>query len=431
MRVEIISVGDELLSGTIVNGNAAWLGEALTGAGFDVPRGAVVPDDPAAIRDAVAAAAGRADAVVLTGGLGPTSDDRTREALAAGAGVGIVRDGTAERRIRDFYAAPGRPRMRQESLRMADVPEGAALLENPVGSAPGLCVELFGRPVYALPGVPAEMRAITTGAVLPDLARRAGRPDVIVTRTLRTAVAYESGVAERLRGIEADLDPGVTLAYLAAPGQVRVRLTVHGRDHAAVTARLDAAESEVRRRLGDVVFGVDEDTLDRVVHRLLAERGATVAAAESLTGGLIGAALTAMPGSSATFRGGVVAYATELKATELGVPEDLLAAHGAVHPDVAAAMATGVATRLGARYGVAVTGVAGPEPQDGQPVGTVHVAVSDVSDSGRDAPNTIVHSPLLPGARANIRELTVVHALDLLRRYLLGLGPFTDWEERT
>lgn len=315
---------------------------------------------------------------------------------------------------------------------MADVPQGAALLDNPVGSAPGLRVEVDGRPVYALPGVPAEMRAITTAAVLPDLARRAGRPDVIVTRTLRTAVAYESGIAERLRPFEAGLDgvKDLTLAYLAAPGQVRVRLTAHGGDRTAALARLGEAEAGVRRLLGDVVYGVDDDTLDRVVHRLLAERGATVAAAESLTGGMIGAALTAMPGSSRTFRGGVVAYATELKASELGVPEDLLAAHGAVHPDVAAAMATGVATRLGAGYGVAVTGVAGPEPQDGQPVGTVHIAVADMSDCGRDSARTVVHSPLLPGARANIRELTVVHALDLLRRYLLGLGPFADWEER-
>lgn len=433
MRVEIISVGDELLSGTIVNGDAAWLGEALTGAGFDVPRGDVVGDDPGAIREAVAAAVRRADAVVVTGGRGPTSDDRTSEALAACAGVPLVRDATAERRIRDFYAGPGRPRMRQESLRMADVPEGATLLDNPVGSAPGICLEIDGRPVYALPGVPAEMEAMATGGVLPDLARRAGRPDVIITRTLHTAIAYESGVAERLRPFEARLGDAADLAvaYLASPGLVRVRLTAHGRDRDAALARLDAAEAEVRGLLGDVVFGVDDTSLDRVVHGLLAERGATVAAAESLTGGMIGAALTAMPGSSTTFRGGVVAYATDLKASELGVPEDLLAAHGAVHPDVAAAMATGVAARLGARYGVAVTGVAGPEPQDGRPVGTVHVAVSEVSDNGRDAARTIVHSPLLPGVRANIRQLTVVHALDLLRRFLLGLQPFADWEERT
>jgi nicotinamide-nucleotide amidase len=430
MRVEIVSVGDELLSGAIVNGNAAWLGETLTGAGFEVTRGAVVGDTATDIVAVVSAALWHADAVVLTGGLGPTSDDRTREALATCAGVPLVRDEVAERRVRGFYAAPGRPRMRDESLRMADAPQGAALLPNPAGSAPGLLVEIEGRPVYALPGVPAEMRAITAESVLPDLARRAGRPAAIVTRTLRTAVAYESGVAERLRPFEADLPAGLTMAYLAAPGQVRVRLTAHGADRTTALAELETAEAGVRDLLGDAVYGTDDDSLDRVVHRLLAERGATIAAAESLTGGMIGAALTAMPGSSATFRGGVIAYATELKARELGVPEELLAAYGAVHPDVAAAMARGVATRLGADYGVAVTGVAGPEPQDGRPVGTVHVAVSDVSDCGRDAGNTIVHSPLLAGSRADIRELTVVHALDLARRYLLGLGPFTDWEER-
>lgn len=183
--------------------------------------------------------------------------------------------------------------------------------------------------------------------------------------------------------------------------------------------------------MAEGVAGAAARELAAEVIGMLTRAGQTVAAAESLTGGLIGAALTAMPGSSETFRGGVVAYATDLKAGQLGVPEDLLAAHGAVHPDVAAAMATGVATRLGARYGVAVTGVAGPDPQDGRPVGTVHVAVSEVSDNGRDAARTVVHSPLLPGVRANIRQLTVVHALDLLRRFLLGRDPFTDWEERT
>ena len=432
MRVEIVAVGDELLSGAVVNGNAAWLGEALTGAGFDVARGSVVGDGTTDIVAVVTSAIWHADAVVVTGGLGPTSDDRTREALATSAGVPMGRDGEAERRIRAFYAAPGRPRLRAESLRMADVPAGATLLPNPVGSAPGLLAEIDGCPVYAVPGVPAEMRGMVTESVLPDLARRAGRPDVIITRTLRTAVAYESGVAERLRPFEAGLDgaDGLTLAYLAAPGQVRVRLTAHAADRATALTRLDDAEAAVRRLLGDVVYGTDDDTLDGVVHRLLAERGATVAAAESLTGGLIGAALTAMPGSSATFRGGVVAYATELKGSELGVPRDLLAAQGAVHPEVAAAMATGVATRLGADYGVAVTGVAGPEPQDGRPVGTVHIAVTALTGSGRDRKNTIVHSPLLAGSRGAIRELTVVHALDLVRRHLLGLGPFADWEER-
>lgn len=432
MRVEIVAVGDELLSGAVVNGNAAWLGESLTGAGFDVARGSTVGDATTDIVAVITSAIWHADAVVVTGGLGPTSDDRTREALATSAGVPLGHDDEAERRVRAFYAAPGRPRLRAESLRMADVPAGATLLPNPVGSAPGLLIEIDGCPVYALPGVPAEMRGMVADSVLPDLARRAGRPDVAVTRTLHTAVAYESGVAERLRPFEARLDAstGMALAYLAAPGRVRVRLTAHAADRAAADARLDDAEAAVRGLLGDVVYGIDDDTLDGVVHRLLAERGATVAAAESLTGGLIGAALTAMPGSSATFRGGVVAYATDLKATELGVPRDLLERHGAVHPEVAAAMAAGVATRLGADYGVAVTGVAGPEPQDGRPVGTVHVAVAAKSGDGCNPEDTIVYSPRLSGTRGAIRELTVVHALDLVRRHLLGLDPFSDWEER-
>lgn len=436
-RVELIAIGDELLSGVVTNGNAAWLGQALAAAGYTVCRAVVVDDTRAEIVAALRDAFGRADAVLVTGGLGPTSDDRTREALAEFAGVRLCRDPDAERRIRDYYAAPGRPRMRAESVRMADVPEGATILANPVGSAPGLCLARpDGRVGYALPGVPAEMRAMARAAVLPDLARRAGRPEAVRTRTVHTALAYESGVAERLRPLEAELDAAghdVTLAYLAAPGRVRVRCTVHAPDAATAENRLAEVESRVRDLLGGVVFGVDDATLDGVVHRLLAERSATVAAAESLTGGLIGAALTAMPGSSATFRGGMVTYATDLKAAELGVSRALLAEHGAVHPRVAGAMAEGVAARLGADYGIAVTGVAGPQPQDGRPVGTVHIAVAathgaDMSDTGR-RPDVRVHSPLLAGSRETIRELTVVHALDLLRRRLLGWPPFVDWEE--
>ncbi|MBX6767587.1 MAG: nicotinamide-nucleotide amidohydrolase family protein, partial [Actinomadura rubrobrunea] len=269
-----------------------------------------------------------------------------------------------------------------------------------------------GGTVYALPGVPSEMRTIMEEVVLPELAGACG-PAPTARRTLRTAGLWESEIAEALAPVEA-LD-GVALAYLPAPAEVRVRVT-------AAPDRLDDVERRVRELLGPgAVYGVDDETLDRVVHRLLAERSATVAAAESLTGGLIGAELTRMPGSSETFVGGMVTYSTALKEKALGVPADLLARHGAVHPDVAAAMASGVRERLGATYGVAVTGVAGPDPQDGRPVGTVYVGVA-----GPERPPLVI-APRLPvpgdGARAReaIRAMTVVHALELLRRVLLGL----------
>jgi nicotinamide-nucleotide amidase len=417
-RVELLTVGDELLRGDTANGNATWLGRRLTEAGAEVSRSAVVPDVLDVIAGALGDALRRADAVVVTGGLGPTSDDLTREALALAAGVGLRRDAEVERRLRERAASRKVP-LRPDALRMADVPEGATLLPNPAGSAPGLKLTLPDGVVFALPGVPSEMRAIAEESVLPELGG-----ETVSARVLRTATVWESVVAHRLAPVEAL--PGVKLAYYASPGEVRVRIEARSGD------LLAEAESAARELLGSALYADGETTLDRVVHGLLAERGATAAVAESLTGGLIGAELTAMPGSSATFAGGVIAYATPLKHALLGVPEDLLAAHGAVHPEVAEAMARGVRDRLGATYGLAVTGVAGPEPQDGHPVGTVHVAVAGFGGA------VATRTPALPvpadGARARdvIRRMTVVHALDLLRRVMLGselADPWPGWAE--
>jgi nicotinamide-nucleotide amidase len=413
VRVELLTVGDEVLRGDVVNGAAAWLGRRLTDAGAEVGRVVVLPDDVAAIADALDEASRRADAVIMTGGLGGTSDDLTRDALARAAGVGIRRDPALSRALRERAASRGIP-LREGALRMADVPDGATLLPNPAGTAPGLRLVLPRATVYALPGVQAEMRAIAEESVLPELG---GRP--VVARVLRTATVWESVVSDRLEPVEAL--PGVRLAYYPSPGEVAVRIEAADHD------RLAAAEAAARDLLGSAVYGSDDATLDRVVHRLLADRGATVAVAESLTGGLLGAELTGMPGSSATFKGGVVAYATALKHSLLGVSEALLAEHGAVHPDVAVSMATGVRERLGAAYGLATTGVAGPEPQDGRPVGTVHLAVTGSGD------RVTVRSLRLPvtentaRARVPIRRMSVVHALDLLRRFLLNLDPEDAW----
>ncbi|POM24411.1 Nicotinamide-nucleotide amidohydrolase PncC [Actinomadura rubteroloni] len=414
MRVELLTIGDELLIGDVVNGNAAWLGRRLADHGVDVTRGVVVGDELDVIVAAVESALRRADVVITTGGLGPTYDDLTREALAKAAGAALVRDPALERRLRERVAAAGRT-LEPMALRMADVPEGARVLPNSEGSAPGLRIELGGGVVYALPGVPHEMRTLVDATVLPELEERAGLP-AVARRTLRTAGIWESVVATRLAPVER-MD-GVRLAYLPSPGEVRIRITAAGADPGALLAE---AERAARDLLGDCVYGTGDESLDRVVHRLLAERGATVATAESLTGGLIGAELTAMPGSSATYAGGEVVYATELKHRLLGVPAELLERHGAVHPDVAAHMAAGVRDRIGADYGLAVTGVAGPDPQDGRPVGTLHVGVA-----GPGAEPVVV-SPRLPvaaggpEARGVVRRMTVVQALELLRRTILGL----------
>jgi nicotinamide-nucleotide amidase len=413
VRVELLTVGDELLRGDTLNGNAGWLGRRLTEAGVQVVRGVILPDETETITAALQEALKRADAVIVTGGLGGTSDDVTRDALARAAGVALRRDPALEGRLRERAATRGVP-LRESALRMADVPEGARQLPNPAGTAPGLRVTLPGGVAYAVPGVPEEMRAIVEESVLPELS---GTP--VAARVLRTATVWESVVAARLAPVEAL--SGVRIAYYPSPGEVRVRMEGDTDDRVAEAAAM------ARDLLGAAVYAEEDVGLDRVVHRLLAERKATVAVAESLTGGLLGAELTGMPGSSATFVGGVVAYATPLKNLLLGVPADLLAAHGAVHPDVAAAMAAGVRDRLGASYGLAVTGVAGPDPQDGQPVGTVHVAVAGSGE------HPAVRSVRLPvagegeRARGPIRRMTVVHALDLLRRHLLTLESCESW----
>jgi nicotinamide-nucleotide amidase len=397
------------------------MGKRLAEHDLEVTRGVVVGDELDVIIEAVQEALTRADAVITTGGLGPTYDDVTRDALAKAAGVELVRDADLERRLRERVAAAGRE-LQPMALRMADVPDGAGILVNSAGSAAGLRVELPGGVVYALPGVPFEMRTMIEEVVLPELAGE----HRIARRTLRTAGVWESVVATALAPVEA-MD-GIKLAYLPDPAEVKIRVTATGTDP---DARLDEAERHVRDLLGDVIHGEGEQTLDRVVHKLLAERSATVATAESLTGGLIGAELTRMPGSSATYAGGMVTYATVLKRELLGVPAGLLDEYGAVHPAVAGAMAEGVRERLGATYGVAVTGVAGPEPQHRQTVGTIFVGVAAPTGKPR------VVRPVLPvaGGGAEIREvvrrMTVVHALEQLRRVILGLdaGPGGRLEE--
>lgn len=438
-RVGLVAVGTELLSGVVVNGNAAWLGRVLTDAGVGVTRSAAVADDEAEIADAVTGELARAEAVVLTGGLGPTPDDRTRAALARLAGVTLRRDEALLAGLHDWYAARGRtPPL--SALAQADVPEGATALPNPRGSAPGLRLDLPAGVVYALPGVPAEMRAMVDGQVLPDLLARTGSR-ASVTRTLRTAVVGESLVASLLEPLEQKAERlGVDVAYLASVGEVRVRLSANGTDTGDPQALLDEVVERARELLGDVIYGEDAQTLDVVVHRLLADAGETVAVAESLTGGLLGGALTDMPGSSETYRGGVTAYATDLKAALLGIDADLLRREGPVHPEVAAQMAAGVRARLDATVGVATTGVAGPDPQPdprGQlvPPGTVHVAVSRVgSDLAGSEPGSglggadLVVSQRLGGERDVVRRRTVVLALDALRRSLAGLGPYREPE---
>jgi len=412
VRCEVVAVGTELLLGQIVDTNSAWLGEQLALAGIDRTHGQVVGDNLERIVAALELALGRADAVIVCGGLGPTQDDITREAIAAVMGVDLVTDDDAADRILERFAARGR-RMPANNLRQALVPAGATAIADPQpGTAPGLVCPIGDKVVYAVPGVPYEMQEIVRGAILGDLARRAGTVAVIRSRTLRTWGDSESGLAEKLAEHMAELDDGgvtaPTIAFLASGIEgLKVRVTVKADDEATALARLDAEEAVVRGIIGDIVFGVDGETMEHAVGQALLAKGLTLAVAESLTGGLVAARLVDVPGASEWFRGGVVSYAPEVKFSVLDVPEGPV-----VTSEAAAAMATGVRALLGADVGLGVTGVAGPESAEGHPPGTVFFGAV-VGDA---APVTV--QVMLPGDRVRVRQFACISLLDMLRRLL-------------
>jgi nicotinamide-nucleotide amidase len=400
MRGVVVAVGSELLLGDVVNSNAASIGKELAAAGVEVIASSAVPDVLDRVVDAIRDGLARADVVVLCGGLGPTVDDLTRDAVAVACDAPLVRHAQLEQYLKDLLSSYLKD-LPQEVFRQADVPMGAEVLPNSAGTAPGLWLDKDGQVVVALPGPPRELRAVAP-PVWERLAARSGRR--LTTRTVLVAGVGESVVAERVQR-RLELPEGVALSYLAGGALVRVRFT--GTDAAALDPLVDV----VVEAMGEHVVSRDDQTLDAVVHDALTVRGETVAVAESLTGGLLAAALSERPGASGTFRGGLVVYATDLKELLAGVPGPLLHAHGAVSEATAAALAAGARDRLGADWGLATTGVAGPSEQEGQPVGTVFVAVA--GPHGGE-----VRTLRLPGDRAQVRAVSVTYALDLLRRHL-------------
>ncbi len=410
MRAEVVSVGTELLLGDIVNTNAAHIGQALASIGVDCFMHTSVGDNEQRIADAIAAALAHADAVIVTGGLGPTQDDVTREAISALTGRPLIRDPKIEEQLRRRFAEFGRP-MAEVNVRQADVPDGASIIEQSWGTAPGLIVEHAGGVIYAVPGVPAEMEDMLARAVLPDLLGRAGEPSQITSRVVRIAGVSESTIAEQLHDVWQILGGETTMAFLAGGGEVRIRLTAKASDSARAQELVAAAEASVRGSLGAAVVGVDDDTLEAVVGALLLARGWSLGCAESLTGGALGSRITSVAGASEYFRGSIVSYATEVKEDLLAVPAWVLDEHGPVSEPVARAMAAGARDRLKADVAVALTGVAGPTEQ-GRPIGTVVVAVAGpLGEAAREV--------RLPGDRNTVRTLAVSAALNLVRLYLL------------
>ncbi|MBL6635239.1 MAG: CinA family nicotinamide mononucleotide deamidase-related protein [Ilumatobacteraceae bacterium] len=421
MRCDVLAVGTELLLGQIVDTNSSWLGENLAMHGFDSLSQVKVGDNIGRITGHLRRMLDEADAVIMCGGLGPTHDDLTREAIADVMGVDLHLDEDVADVIRYLFTSRNRT-MPENNLRQAMVPEGASLIAQTRGTAPGLiCPVTIDTPsgpvervVYAVPGVPHEMREMYERAILPDLQQRSGERWTIASRTLRTWGESESGLNERLDDIIHDLDEvgNPTLAFLASGWEgLKVRLTGRAPDAAAASELLAPWEERIRGVLGSQVFGVDSDTMESVVLNLLRDRGWSLGLAESVTGGLVAGRLTGVPGASEVFRGAVVSYASDVKFDLLDVSEGPV-----VTEEAAIEMAEGVRKVLQSDVGLALTGVAGPSEQDGMRPGTLFAAV--VLPEGEPDRVRSAHVTM-PGDRDMMRQLSVISALDLLRKRLL------------
>ena len=411
MRAEIVGVGTEILLGQIANSNAQWISEKLAGIGIDVVHHQAVGDNVERIADSFRLALSRSDAVIVTGGLGPTQDDVTRDGIALALGVKLERHHEIEEFLRERFAGLGRE-MPAINLVQADVPAGARYIMPERGTAPGLaCETADGKVLYAVPGVPAEMREMMENTILPELAERGGG-GAIVSRVLRCTGIAESRVAELLGDLfEKHTNP--TVAYLASSGEVKVRLTAKAATRGEAEDLIGPLAEEVAGRLAPHVFTTGDEELEQVVGGELRARRKTVACAESLTGGGLASRLTKAPGASEYFLGSAVTYTAVAKHDVLGVTQETIDGPGVVSEECAREMAQGARKLFGADVALSLTGVAGPEPHGGQPPGQIWIALD--ADDAHEA-----RGFRAPGDREQVRRWAEQSALDLLRRYLQG-----------
>ncbi|MBI3671005.1 MAG: competence/damage-inducible protein A [Acidobacteria bacterium] len=410
MKAEIIAVGSELLTPTRVDTNSLFLTEQLNRLGIEVVRKLVIGDLRSQIRDAFREALDRVELVISIGGLGPTEDDLTRETVADLLGRKLIQSDAILRGIQARFRRLGRA-MPEANLRQAMVPEGATVLENSRGTAPGLWLETNGHTVILLPGPPHELRTIFTQQVEPKLARRTSGVRLF-GRELRVAGMAESDVDQRIAPIYTRYTD-VRTTLLASPGEIQIHLRLWSADEAASETLLNEMVERITMALGENVFTTEGESLEQVVAHELTLNDATIAVAESCTGGLLAERLTSIPGSSTYFLGGVVCYSNNLKSAWVDVPADLIEAKGAVSVEVARALAEGIRRRSGATLGLGVTGIAGPGGGSTEkPVGTVHLALAEASGCKE-------RSLRFPGDRERIRWQASQSALDMVRRYFL------------
>jgi nicotinamide-nucleotide amidase len=407
MTCAVLSIGTELTRGELMNSNAAWLAAELSGIGFEVVEHLTIDDDRTRIVSALCGLVGRARVVVATGGLGPTTDDVTTEAVANALGVRLVRDDLSLEQIRRHFERLVGRTMTASNAKQADFPEGADILPNPIGTAPGFGVRFGGCVAYFMPGVPREMKRMFEEEVAPRI--RALAPNNLFQSHLRTFGLGESVVGERVAGVEQAF-PGTTIGYRAHFPEIEVKVLARGASLAAARDICERATTEVRVRLGTYVFGEADDTFAGIVGRALRARGWTLAIAESCTGGLVGHMLTREPGASDFLLLDAVTYANSAKSSVLGVNEETLRWHGAVSSEVAAAMADGAKRVSGADIALSLTGIAGPSGgSDGKPVGTVYIALAHPDGA------TEVKHRVFSGDRAQVQTLAAYAGLQLVR----------------
>jgi nicotinamide-nucleotide amidase len=406
MRAEIISVGTELLLGEILDTNSQYLAQQLTPLGIDLFFVTHVGDNLGRLTDTVQRALKRSDILVMTGGLGPTEDDLTREAVATALGEKMEVVPELERHLREWFRRRNRP-MPERNVKQATLIPSAQAVPNPIGTAPGWWVETGGKNIACMPGVPHEMRKMWEEQIVPRLAEKAGGR-VLVTRTLKTIGMGEGGVEELLQPLIRSANP--TLATYAKQDGVHVRMGAKAETRDAAVRMLDDFELEVRRYVGEYIYGVDEHALPDVIGELLRKQGLTLATMESCTGGLLASSVTDAAGSSEYFRGGIVAYTADVKIAN-GVAPELIERSGTVSVETAAAMAVAARLQLGADIGLSTTGVAGPGEMEGKPAGTLHVAMDFLGQIRTD-------SSIYSTTRPQLKRRAVLDVLYLLWREL-------------
>jgi nicotinamide-nucleotide amidase len=407
---EILSVGTELLLGQIVDTNAAFLAQTLSQLGISTYYRTTVGDNPQRLRGAIDQALSRSDVIITIGGLGPTSDDLTKETVAEAFGDPMIEEPNHRKWLEDLFRSRTGS-IPQSNMKQALVPTFGQGIPNPNGTALGAFFEKDGKMALCLPGPPNEFIPMVEDSVVPILSQRtSGTPVTIHSRVLRVIGVGESAAEDRLKDLMQGDSPSV--APYAKTGEVHLRITARAESKERCEEIIAPMEAEIRGRLGDAVYGVDDETLEQIIVNTLAERKQTMSAAESCSGGLIAKRITDISGASFAFLLGIVAYANEAKIKQLGVPEDIIWTHGAVSPECARAMASGVRQASGADYGVSVTGIAGPDGGSPEkPVGTVHIGFS------WDGGEISVHHEFL-GTRQHIAQRAAHSALALLRQYL-------------